>query len=160
MKENQPVNAEQQYVRADSPNYVLKQVKRFMIYEFCFVAGGVGVLFLAILTADKPFGPQITMLVAYTGFVFYFVFCDSRAWKGYSLRLAAVRRKLPTLLAIHAAFLLFVFVAATVVISVYHRVGKGSRDTFALLMCALAMGIIMTQTYISRNILNRSVDAG
>jgi hypothetical protein len=51
-------------------------------------------LLLMILFAalrKNPFEIQIVSLVAYTGFVFLLVFCDTRSWKGYSLGEKVVR---------------------------------------------------------------------
>ena len=67
-----------------------------------FVAAALLILFVAV--RNNPFGPQIVLLLAYTGFVFLFVFCDTGRWKGYSLSEKPVRQKLPLLLCIHVGF--------------------------------------------------------
>jgi hypothetical protein len=150
------VDGERQYVRQESSVSVAKQIGTWV----GLVSGAMALFWLAILTADKPLGLQITTLVGYTGLVFFQVFCDSRAFKAYSLRLKAVRKKIPALLAIHAVFLLFVFVALAGALSVRpHVVTKGQRDNwFDLLLMVIGVTICMVQTLISRKILGRSID--
>jgi hypothetical protein len=119
------------------------------------------------LMTDEPFGLQITTLIGYTGLVFFQVFCDSRAFKGYSLRLTAVRKKIPTLLAIHAVFPLFVFVALAAALSLRAHLSpsrlitNGKRDNwFDMLLIVIGVTVCMIQTVTSRKILSRSIDTG
>ena len=152
---------ERQYVRQESGVSVAKQLGTWL----GIVSAAMALLWLAILIADKAFGLQITTLAGYTGLLFFQVFCDSRAFKGYSLRLTAVRNKIPTLLAIHAVFLLFIFVALTAALSVRphvlssRHVRDGERDNwFGMVLILAGVVICMGQTLISRRILNRSID--
>lgn len=157
------MDGERQYVRQESGFSVAKAFVTWL----GLIAGSMAIFWLAILTADKPFGLQITTLVGYTGFVFFQVFCDSRAFKGYSLRLPAVRKKIPTLLGIHAVFLVFVFVALTGALWVRPwlitnswLITRGRRDNwFDLLVMVIGVSVGMGQTLISRKILSRSIDA-
>ena len=155
------VDGERQYVRQQSGVSVAKQLGTWL----GIVSGGMALFLLGILIADKPFGLQITTLIVYTGLVFFQVFCDSRAFKGYSLRLTAVRNKISTLYAIHVVFLLFVFVALTAALSLRPHVlsswhtTNGKRDNwFDMLLIIIGVTICMCQTLISRKILSRSID--
>lgn len=112
------MDGERQDARHESGFSLAKQIGTWL----GIFLGAMALVFLAILIADKPFGLQITTLVGYTGLLFFQVFCDSRAFKGYSLRLTAVRNKIPTLLAIHTVFLLFVLAALNVALSVRSHV--------------------------------------
>jgi hypothetical protein len=78
--------------------------------EVDFVVGDCLFIFLLyVFLADKRFGSQIATLITYSICVLIFVFFR---WKGlnkaYSLRDEAVRRQIPRLLAIHAAFMVLV----------------------------------------------------
>jgi hypothetical protein len=156
------VEGEPLEVRRDGGVTVAKQLATW----FGVFCGAMSIFLLGILIARKPFGIQITSAVAYTLWLFFNLFCDSRAYKGYSLRLGAVQRKLPTLLVIHAAFLLTVIVGLTYALSLrprlagtWYAAGKYRDDNFALVVIVTGVAISMIQVYISRNILRRSVDA-
>jgi hypothetical protein len=161
-RETLSVDGEQHYVRPESGVSVAKQFGTWL----GLVSGSMAILFLLILIGDKPYGVQFTTLIGDTGFVYFLVFCDSRAYKGYSLRLTAVRKKIPTLLAIHAAFLLFIFVALTAALSVRSHLSsswlitKGKRDSwFDVLLLVIGVTVYVSQTQICRKILSRSIDA-
>jgi hypothetical protein len=74
-----------------------------------------------IALRDNPFEVQIASIIMYTGFVFFFVFCDAgpgwarkaKGTKGFSLGEKAVREKLPLLVRIHAGSLVVLFVGVT-----------------------------------------------
>jgi hypothetical protein len=74
-----------------------------------------------IALRDNPFEVQIASIIMYTGFVFFFVFCDAgpgrarraRGTKGFSLGEKAVREKLSLLGCIHAGSLVVLFVGVT-----------------------------------------------
>jgi hypothetical protein len=61
----------------------------------------------------QPIEIQIASMIGYTGFVFFFVFCDAgpgraikaKGTKGFSLGEKAVRQKLPLLVCIPVGFL-------------------------------------------------------
>jgi hypothetical protein len=155
------VNGERQCLRQESGTSVTKQFVTWV----GLVSGAMAIFWLAILIADKPFGLQITALIGYTGFVFFQLFCDSRAFKGYGLRLTAVRQKIPTLLAIHAVFLLVVFIALTAALSVrphvlssWHITNGKRGNSFDTLLIMVGVTICMGRTLISRKILSRSID--
>jgi hypothetical protein len=89
------------------------------------------------------------------------VFCDLRAFKGYSLRLQSVRKKIPALLAIHTVFLLVIFVLLTAALSVRPHLSSvwtienGKSDNwFDFLLAAIGVAMCMIQTLISRKILS------
>jgi hypothetical protein len=156
------VDEERPYVRQEGGVSVAKQLGTW----FGLMSGFMAIFSLLILIGDKPYGVQITTLIGDTGLVFFLVFCDSRSYKGYSLRLTAVRRKIPTLLAIHAVFLLFIFVGLTAALSVRPHLSSswlitnGRWDSwFDVLLMVIGVTIYISQTQISRKILSRSIDA-
>jgi hypothetical protein len=142
---------------------VAKQVGTFA----GLLVGFVLVLVLYIVLADEPFGIQVATIVAYTGFVFFSVFCDSRWLKGYSLRQKAVRKEIPLLLAIHAVFLVVVFMVLTIALSLRPSLpaswlaerGKKHDSWFVDLLLLIGAVTITFQVFISRRILSRSVKA-
>jgi hypothetical protein len=82
---------------------------------------GLATMLVFIALRDNPFEIQIASIIMYTGFVFFFVFCDAGAGrarkakgtKGFSLGEKAVREKLPLLVCIHAGSLVVLFVGVT-----------------------------------------------
>ena len=131
------------------------------------VGGLLGGL-LAILMLDKPFGIPVAALVGYTGAVFFFLFRDYEPSDGeaFSLRQKAVRQEIPRLLAIHAVFLVVVFIVLTIALSLrpflppswFVRGGK-RRSTAEWLLILIVSVPIWMQVSISRRILSRSVKA-
>ena len=117
--------------------------------------------------ADNPFGIQITTLVAYTGFIFFPLFCNLRSTKGYDLRQKAVREKVLHLLAIHAVFLAIVFVGLTVALWLRPSLpsswlverGRKHDSWFSDLLLVMGVVAVAIQVSISRRILRRSVEA-
>jgi hypothetical protein len=130
------------------------------------VTAGMTLFLLAILLVHKPFGIQIVSLVAYTEFVFFLVFCDSRAWHGYSLRNKRVQQEMPCLLGVHFLFLVLVFGVLTFALSAQSRlpgswlVESGSRNVSRFAFALLLIGTITawTQAWICRKILRRAME--
>ena len=102
------------------------RVSGFVLFKEWGVFIVVPVMFLAtmlvfIALRDNPFEIQIASIVAYTGCVFFFVFCDvgpghaikGKGTKGFSLGEKSVRQKLPLLVCIHAGFLVVLFAGVT-----------------------------------------------
>ena len=58
----------------------------------------LGTFLFVILLDGRPFELQTISLIVDTEFVFFFVFSNSRSWRGYSLRNKAVQQQLPRLL--------------------------------------------------------------
>jgi hypothetical protein len=127
---------------------------------FAFI---VGLLYLGITIGHRPFGIYLIVFIGYTALTFYQVFCDSRAFKGYSLRLSAVRRKLPVLVAIHLGFLFLVLVGLNAVVYMHSSVRPyrpfGPDDWVALSLMVSGVLICMGETMICRGILRRSLAA-
>ena len=129
------------------------------------LTAGLSIFFLAICLDKNPFVLQITSIFGCTAGVLYLVFCDSRYWRGYSLRRKEVQRELPRLLSMHMAFLVFLVVVETIALWArphlpsYWRSEYGSKhDTlFADVLILTCVGIGMTQIVISRKILGRAV---
>jgi hypothetical protein len=146
---------------------VFKEWGLFIVLPIVFVVEAVDVIALR----DNPFEIQIALVFVYSGFVFLFVFCDTRGWKGYSLGEKTVRQKLPLLLWIHAAFLLVIFAGVTEAILVHPHLSlfwtlernKGGRGKFSNLSyfdhisILTFVAIMFTQTYICRGILCRAM---
>jgi len=115
---------------------------------------------------DKPFGIQVPSLVAYTAFVFFFLFrdYDPSYLEAYSLRQKAVRQEIPHLFAIHAVFLVVFFIVLTIALSLRPSLppswlveGGKRRSTFGSLLVLIFAVTMFIQLYISRRILSRSV---
>lgn len=131
------------------------------------VAGALTVILLSIFLGDRRFGIQIVSLVADTGLVFFLVFCDSRAWRGYSLRDKRVQQELPHLLGVHCLFLVLLLALLTFALSAQSRlpaswlVGSGPRDTPPFVLALLLIGslTVIAQAWILRRILRRALEA-
>jgi hypothetical protein len=131
------------------------------------MAALLGTFLLVILLNHRPFESQILALVWDTEFVFFLVFFDSRAWRGYSLRNKQVLQELPRLLGIHCFCLVLIFVLLTFALSVEPRLPSswvtenGPKDTspFALVLILIG-GITPTiQAWRYRKILSGAVEA-
>lgn len=131
------------------------------------MAGFLTVLLLSIFWGDRPFGIQIVSLIADTGLVFFFVFCDSRAWRGYSLRDKRVRQELPHLLGIHSLFLIVIGLLLTFVLSEQSLLpaswlvesGPKHESPFEVGLIFIGVAVVMTQAWIYRKILRRAAEA-
>jgi hypothetical protein len=126
---------------------------------------GAALVILSVALRKNPFGIQIVSLLAYTGFVFLLVFCDTGRWKGYSLSERAVRQKLPLLVYIHAGFLAVMFAGVTGAtllrshLSDFWTVERGTRrplSYFDLILCLTGVTILYSQVFIFRGILGRA----
>lgn len=128
-----------------------------------FVVAALLLLFVAL--RKNAFGIQIVSLFGYTGFVFLFVFCDTRRWRGYSLSEKAVRKKLPQLLRIHAGLLAIIFAGLTGAIllrphmSRFWTEERGPRDPsyFDMVLFLIGFAILWAQILIFRRILGRAL---
>ncbi|MBZ5641396.1 MAG: hypothetical protein LAO19_01430 [Acidobacteriia bacterium] len=108
--------------RTRASGFVLfKQWGVFIVIPVMFLA----TIFVAVALRDNPFANQIASIIMYTGFVFFFVFCDAgsghaikaKGTKGFSLGEKAVRQTLPLLVCIHAGMLVIIFAGVTGVMS-------------------------------------------
>lgn len=127
--------------------------------------GAATILLLGILLGEKPFGLQIVAVAADTEYVFFLVFCDSRAWRGYSLRDKRVQRELPRLLGPHCFFLFLIVVALTVALSSRSRlpsswvVESGSKHDSPFAVALIIAGVLAAtaQAWLYRNKLARAL---
>jgi hypothetical protein len=147
---------------------VLKELAPIIAIPFVWV--GVAIL-IGVYGKYYSFVTQIAVLLGYTYFVFLLVFCDTRHWKGFSLRNKTVQQKLPLLLCIHAGFVVVVFGGITGAMSVHSHLspfwtlqrdsGGSSRfsnmSNFDLISVAACVAVLFTQILISRRILGRAL---
>jgi len=123
------------------------------------------VLVLYVVLAGKPFGLQFATLVAYTGYVFFPLFCNLRGSKGFDLRQRSVRKMIPRLLGVHMAFLAIVFIGLTAALALRPSLppswimARGRRDASWFDLWLLLIGLVtcMFQVHICRKLLSRSV---
>jgi len=128
---------------------------------------------LLIFLMNKPFGVQIVCLVADTEFVSFLVFCDSRSWRGYSLRNRTVQQQLPHLLRIHSLFLGLIFVVLTMALSAiphlpdvwfadnvvwYRHLVRHQSSPFAFVLILAGSAAAVTEAWILRRILSRALE--
>jgi hypothetical protein len=106
--------------RTRNSGFVLfKEFGVFIVIPFTFLT----TMLVLIALRNNPFAIQLASIVAYTGCVFFFVFCDAgpgRSWsrkakgtRGFSLGEKVVRQELPRLMCIHAGFLAVLFAGLT-----------------------------------------------
>jgi hypothetical protein len=117
---------------------------------------------------DKPFEIQIASVIMYTGFVFFFVFCDAGAGraikakgtKGFSLGEKAVRQKLPLIVCVHAASLVVLFACVTAALRLRpYTWSRWRLDTeyFDLIMLVTGVAILFAQVHFFRRLLGRAL---
>jgi hypothetical protein len=151
--------------RSRVPGYVLfKELGVFIVLPIMFLA--TVLVFIAL--RDNPFEIQIATLIMYTGFVFFFVFCDAGAgWaikakgtKGFSLGEKAVRQKLPLLLCIHVGSLVVLFAGVTGAMWLRpHAWFRWHLDTdyFDFILLFTGVAIAFAQIYFFRRLLERAL---
>ena len=127
----------------------------------------LGTFLLVILLDGRPFELQTISLIADTEFVFFFVFCNSQSWRGYSLRNKTVQQQLPHLLQIHCLFLVLLIAVETFALSARPHLPHSwlvdpgyrySASPFVSVLLLIGMAIVMTQVLISRKILSRALE--
>ncbi len=131
------------------------------------MAAFVATFLLVILLNHRPFEIQVIALVWDTEVVAFFVFFDSRAWRGYSLRDKLVQRELPRLLGIHCSCLILIFALLSFALSVEPRLPSswvkknGPKDTSPFVLVLIFFGAIMPtiQAWRYRRILKLAVEA-
>jgi hypothetical protein len=131
---------------------------------------GLMTLVLGLLSLYTVFGDSVSVpianLISYTAAVFWFMFFGSRWFGGgYSLRSKAVQQTLPCLLAIHGGFLLLIFVLQTLAFFLQPNLPPSwladrGRDPswFASVLMVIFLVTGMSQVYLSRRILSRSLE--
>jgi hypothetical protein len=116
----------------------------------------------------SPFQIQIASIVAYTGVVFFFVFCDAgpgraietKGTKGFSLGEKAVRQKLPLLVCIHAGSLAVLFAGVTGAIWLRPRtwfLWHLDTDYFDFILLFVGVAIAFGQIHFFRRLLGRAL---
>ncbi len=131
------------------------------------------VMFLAtmlvfIALKDNPFEIQIASILVYTGFVFFFVFCDAgpgraikaKGTKGFSLSEKAVRQKLPLLMCIHVGSLVVLFAGVTGAMWLRPHarfLGHLDTDYFDFILLFTGVAIAFAQIHFFRRLLERAL---
>jgi hypothetical protein len=128
-----------------------------------------GATMLAIIALrGSTFQIQIASIVAYTGVVFFFVFCDAgpgraikaKGTKGFSLGEKAVRQKLPLLVCIHAGSLAVLFAGVTGAIWLRPRtwfLWHLDTDHFDFVLLFVGAAIAFGQIHFFRRLLARAL---
>jgi hypothetical protein len=149
------------------------RVSGFVLFKEWGVFIVIPVMFLAtmlvfIVLRNNPFEIQIASLVVYTGFVFFFVFCDvgpgralkAKGTKGFSLGEKAVRQNLPLLVGIHAGSLVVLFAGVTGAMRLrphtwffWHL----DTDYFDVILLFTGVAIAFAQIHFFRRLLGRSL---
>jgi len=152
------------------------RVSGFVLFKEWGVFIVIPVMFLAtmlvfIALRGNRFDIQIASTVAYTGYVFFFVFCDAgpgraikaKGTKGFSLGEKAVRQKLPLLVCIHAGSL--VVLSAGVTGAMWLRLHTWSRwrmdtDYFDLILLFTGIAVAFAQIHFFRRLLGQALKNG
>ena len=146
---------------------LFKELGVFIVIPLMFLA----TMLVFIALRDSPFQIQIASVVVYTGFVFFFVFCDagpgraikSKGTKGFSLGERAVRQKLPLLVCIHAGSLVVLFAGVTG--AMWLRPHMWSRwridtDYFDLISLFTGVAVAFAQIHFFRRLLGQALKNG
>jgi len=130
-----------------------------------YLVGAFGGFCLFIILGDRTFGIQIVTAITYTYFAFWYVFFPTRGLlEKYSLRNKTVQQQIPSLLAIHIAFLIMIFLGQTIWFAIkphlsrYWATDRGAGTPYAWVMIGSSVVFFFTQVLISRRILSRSGD--
>jgi hypothetical protein len=143
---------------------LFKELGAFIVLPVTILA----TMLVFVTLGDNPFEAQIASIVAYTGFAFFFVFCDAGAGraikgkgtKGFSLGEKAVRQKLPLLVCIHAGSLVVLFACVTGALRLRPFTWSRWRlDTqyFDLIMLVAGVAILFAQVLFFRRLLGRAL---
>ena len=149
------------------------RVSGFVLFKELGVFIVIPVMFLAtilvfVALGDNPFEIQIASIVMYTGFVFFFVFCDAgsgraikaKGTKGFSLGEKAVRQKLPLLVCFHAGSLVVLFAGVTVAMWLRPRtwvLWHLDTDYFDFILLFTGVAIAFAQIHFFRRLLGRAL---
>ena len=129
-----------------------------------YLVGAFGGIGLFVVLGHRPFGIQLTTVIVYTYFAFWYVFFPTRGLlEKYSLRNKVVQRQIPRLLAIHCAFLALILIGQTAVFAMKPHLpgywlterGKNHDTLYDLVPMVSYVIIFFTQVLISRRILSR-----
>jgi steroid 5-alpha reductase family enzyme len=120
-----------------------------------------------LVLSDRPYAIQVGTFLLYSVLVFLHTFLRSRTGPGYSLRMEAVRRKLPPLAVIHAAFSAVIFSVQTAVLNSWSHLpafwtkvhGPKHDSWLSGIAIALWAVAILFEGDILRGILERSCTA-
>ncbi len=124
-----------------------------------------GVDFVALLIfSDTAYGIQICTILGYTCLVVMHVFLRGHLGRGYSLKNAAVRLKLPWLAWIHCMFCGTIFMAQTFLMRSWRHlptaltkeIGPKHDSILSLTIIFLFTCVWMAEVLIVRRILNRA----
>jgi hypothetical protein len=131
------------------------------------LAGAIGLFLLMLWMTDKPFGVQIVAIVADSASIFLFVFCDTRALHGYSLRDRRVRDQMPAVVGIHLIFLTVIAIGFTFAwslrpllpVSFVTVPGRRSQleSNLAILLLFLGCGVAIVESFLLRRTLARAL---
>lgn len=153
-------------VREFRASYFFKEWGVFIVLPVMVLA----TMLVPVALRDNPFDIQIASIIAYTGFVLFFVFCDAgpgRAWtrktkgtQGFSLGERAVRQKLPLLACIHAGSLVVLCAGLTGAMwlrphtwSLWHL----DTDYFDFILLLVSVAMVLAQIHFFRRILGRAL---
>ena len=116
--------------------------------------------FLYIVLYGRPLGTQLATSVAYTGVIFFYVFCDSRGVRGYDLRSKKVQGQLPRILTLHCGALLLLFLVQTYELSLRSQLPEswlqeqGRNPSYFVALIGLScFALAVTQVFICRRLL-------
>ena len=152
------------------------RVSDFVLFKEWGVFVVLPAMFLAtmlvfIALRNNSFEIQTTSIIAYTGCVFFFVFCDAgsgraikaKGTKGFSLGEKAVRQKLPLLVCIHAGSLVVLFAGVTGAMwlrphtwFLWHL----DTDYFDLILLFTGVAVSFAQIHFFRRLLGRALKDG
>ena len=129
-----------------------------------YLVGACGGFCLFIVLGEKPFGIQIATAITYTYFAFWYVFFPTRGLlEKYSLLNKRVQQQIPSLLAIHCAFLISILLGQTAWFAMKARPshwlterGKQGDTSYIGVMIGSIVVVFFTQVLISRRILSRT----
>jgi hypothetical protein len=126
-----------------------------------YLVGAFGGLCIFIALGERPFGIQIATVITYTYFAFWYVFFPTRGLlEKYSLRNKIVQQKIPRLLAIHCAFLIWIVLGQTIWVAMITKHGKRDGTLYVWVMMGSIVVVFFAEVLISRRILSRSLSEG
>jgi hypothetical protein len=146
---------------------LLKEWGAFIVLPVIFLA----TMLVFVALRNNRLEIQIVSIILYTGFVFFFVFCDAgsgkaigaKGTKGFSLGEKAVRQKLPLLVCIHAGSLVVLIAGVTGAMwlrpqiwSLWHL----DSGYFDVLLMLTGVAILFAQIHFFRRLLGHALNDG
>ena len=138
-------------------------ILRFSVLALLFLTAIPGTVIFLILLADRPYGIQLSSIVAYTAAAALYTFSSNRGGQPFLLSCPVVRRQLPRLIRRHLGFLAALFILQTTALELRPNLpaywitpSSTNVSPFALSLGCLCACLTLVQILSNRSLLERA----